>query len=159
MKYKSNSSLFPKVLSVCVFLFAALNIQAQDIFFELSNPSTNGGKVEVVQNESIKALIERTLTQNKSLGNRISGYRIQLFSDSKSGARERALKLRADFISLFPDFDPVRVYSHFEPPFIKVRVGDYRDENSALLDYKRFVKEFPDCYIVKTTIQYPPLGQ
>jgi hypothetical protein len=159
MKIKTTSMFLEKTVFVFVCILLSVNSFSQDIFSVLSSPNVHGAKVTVVQSESIKILMDRTHVQNKAMGDKIPGFRIQLFSDYKADARERALKLRADFISLFPNFDPVRVYSSYEPPFIKVRVGDYRDENSALIDYKKFVKDFPDCYIVKTTIHYPPLGQ
>ena len=90
------------------------------------------------------------------MGGKIPGYRIQLFSDYKL-TQENALKnSRSDFISMYPEFDPTRIYE-YEPPFVKLRVGDYRDENAALIDYKKFVQQFPDCYIVKTSIFFPPL--
>lgn len=102
-------------------------------------------------------LLLNVVEYNKTLNGKIQGYRIQLFSDYKNDSRERALKYRSDFINMFPDYDSERIYSEFEPPFVKVRVGDYRDENSALIDYKKIVKFFPDSYIVKATINYPSI--
>lgn len=149
-----------QTLLLCtILLMVNTNTSAQDIISDLSNESSTGGVVVVHQSESIKSLLDRTNSINKAKRNKIQGYRIQLFSDYKADARERALKLRADFIGFFPDFDSDRLYTEFEPPFIKVRIGDYRDENSALIDYKKIVGKFPDCYIIKTTINYPPLGQ
>ena len=152
-----NSNYKTIVLGLLIGL--AHTMTAQNIISDLGKESTNGNMVIVHQNESINNLLERTQVVNKSKHEKIPGYRIQLFSDYKSDARENALILRSEFIGNYPDFDSERLYTQFEPPFIKVRVGDYRDENSALIDYKRFVRKFPDCYIVKTTINYPSLGQ
>ncbi len=146
-----------KLIFILFYNLIQIPLFSQDILRELSTPSNKSGIITVHQNESLKNLFNNSILQNKAMQGKIQGYRIQLFSDYKSSSRERALKLRSEFIALFPDYDPTRIYNDFEPPFIKVRVGDYRDENSALIDYKRFVKAFPDCYIVKTPIFYPPI--
>ncbi|MDD2562736.1 MAG: SPOR domain-containing protein [Salinivirgaceae bacterium] len=154
---KSNSTY--KTIILVLLMGLAQTLSAQEIISNLAKESVNGSVVIVHQNESINNLLEKTLILNKAKQNKIPGYRIQLYSDYKSDARENALKLRAEFIENFPTFDSERLYTQFEPPFIKVRIGDYRDENSALIDYKRFVRKFPNCYIVKTTINYPSLGE
>ena len=155
----NNPNSICKTIVLGLFIGLAQTISAQDIITDLSKESTKGSTVNVHQSEAINNLLGKIQALNKATQGKISGYRIQLFSDYKSDARENALKLRADFIETFPDFDSERLYTQFEPPFIKVRVGDYRDENAALIDYKRFVRKFPDCYIVKTTINYPSLGE
>lgn len=130
---------------------------SQDIINELAVENSNGAQVLVFQSETIRMLLLNVVEYNKTLNGKIQGYRIQLFSDYKNDSRERALKYRSDFINMFPDYDSERIYSEFEPPFVKVRVGDYRDENSALIDYKKIVNFFPDSYIVKATINYPSI--
>ncbi|MGI6479333.1 MAG: SPOR domain-containing protein [Salinivirgaceae bacterium] len=146
-----------KLFYIFCFVLIQSGLFSQDIINELSIPTKDFGRTTVYQSESIKNLLDNVVIQNKSMGGKIPGYRIQLFSDYKSDARERSLKLRSDFISMYPEFDPTRIYSEYEPPFVKLRVGDYRDENAALIDYKKFVQQFPDCYIVKTSIFFPPL--
>jgi len=141
-----------------IFLFSSKFLRGQEIIYTLSQPNEiNNGYVIVTQKSSISMLLERSVSINKANEGNIQGFRIQIFSDYKPDARENSIKQQGYFISLFPDFDTDRIYSAFEPPFIKVRVGDYRDENSALIDYKRFVRFFPDCYIIKATIKYPSI--
>ena len=155
----NNSNSICKTIILGLLIGIAQTAVAQDIINNLSQKNTEGHVVIIHQSASINSLLEKTRVLNRAMYKKIPGYRIQLFSDYKSDARENALKLRAEFIENHPDFDSERLYTQFEPPFIKVRVGDYRDENAALIDYKRFVRKFPDCYIVKTTINYPSLGE
>src|SRR6056297_3456936 len=126
--------------------------------YKIFRDTTGGkGQVAIQQDPLIRFLIDKDISRNQRLRGIKDGYRIQIFSGFGNDARERSTKVRIDFLSQFPEFDPVRVYSKYEPPFIKVRVGDYRTRFEALEDYRNIVKEFPDCYIVKTRINYPEL--
>lgn len=144
-----------------MFIPVALSVNftnGQNFIETLSQPGENTeGYVIVEQSTSIETLLNRTTEINKKSEHSLQGYRIQLFSDYKQAARELSSKQIADFISKFPDFDASRIYRNFEPPFVKVRVGDYRDANSALLDFVQIVKYFPDSYIIKSNINYPPI--
>lgn len=121
---------------------------------------TTGSKQEVSiqQDPSIRLLIDRDIYINERQSGIKDGYRIQIFSGYGNDSRERSQKVRGEFLTAFPEFDPLRVYSKYMPPFIKVRVGDYRDRHEALADYRNIVKVFPDSYIVKTHINYPALN-
>ena len=55
----------------------------------------------------------------------VSGYRVQIFSASSHQAAEQALARARE---LFTGED---VYVEFEPPFFKVRVGDFRTRKEA----------------------------
>jgi len=160
MNFKTTlySKIICTLLFIALFLFPCNNLISQELIRTLGNINENsGGYVTVTQSPMIKALLERSIAINKSADEKLQGYRIQLYSGYKHDARERSSSVKNNFLNLFPNFDENRIYSNFDPPFIKVRIGDYRDENSALTDYKKIVKFFPDCYIIKTTINYPAL--
>ncbi|HON17842.1 MAG TPA: SPOR domain-containing protein [Salinivirgaceae bacterium] len=133
--------------------------KGQNIIDDLQTLSPNGGQITVHQEAEVARLFEVNLSSNKTLRGKIQGYRIQLYSDYGSNARQKALDVRERFTRLFPGYDYQRIYIFYEPPFVKVRIGDYRDEHAALQDYKRIVKEFPECYIVNSEIEFPPLNE
>lgn len=139
--------------------FAKGQTDTVSIFKNFRDTTGHKKTVMIQQDPLIRLLIERDITINQKQNGIKNGYRIQIFSSFGNDARERSKKLRTDFLTLFPDFDPTQVYSTYEPPLIKIRVGDYRNRSEALQDYRNIVKEFPDCYIVKTSIDYPHLNK
>lgn len=146
---------------VLIFLLSSLFCFSQkdtvSIFSVLQNQTTNNSQVIISQNPSIRLLIDRDVHINRAIRGVENGYRIQIFSGYGHDARKKSQRVRVQFLTLFPNFDPVRVYSKYSPPFIKVRVGDYRNRHEALKDYRNIVKQFNDCYIVKTRINYPKI--
>ncbi len=138
--------------------FVALAQSDTTSIFKIFRDTTGGkGMVNVHQDPLIRLLVDRDIQISERQHGIKDGYRIQIFSSFGSDSRERSKDVRINFLSEFPEFDPVRVYSFYEPPFIKVRVGDYRNRYEALEDYRNIVEVFPDSYIVKTRINYPEL--
>ncbi|MDA3866262.1 MAG: hypothetical protein PF489_05855 [Salinivirgaceae bacterium] len=126
--------------------------------YTLFRDTTGGrGEVRIQQDPTLRLLIDRDIQISERQRGIKDGYRIQIFSKYGSDSRDKSQDVRILFLTEFPDFDPLRVYSSYEPPFIKVRVGDYRNKSEALEDHRIIVKEFPDSYIVKTRINYPQL--
>ncbi len=123
-------------------------------YIQQNNPQT--GQINIYQSQSIKFLVNKFISiHSKQRG--IKGYRIQIFSASGQQARESANKMRSQFISIYPDFDYNLIYPLYQPPFFKIRVGDYRTKEEALKFYKQVAIQFPNSYIVKSIIKYPKL--
>lgn len=150
-----------KLLNILLFLLFAVNTIAQSdtiSIFRLFNDISSGkGEIVINQDPLIRLLVDRDIAINGNSKGISDGYRIQIFSSFGNDSRDRSRDARVDFLTLFPEFDPLRVYSTYEPPFIKVRIGDYRNKSEALVHYKKIVKKFPDCYMVKSKINYPSL--
>ena len=85
------------------------------------------------------------------------GFRIQIYSATGNDAREKAEEYMTKFLEDNPQFEPSDIYQIYQPPFFKLRVGDYRTRDDALIVYKRLIKYAPDCYIVKSHINFPEL--
>lgn len=79
----------------------------------------------------------------------VPGYRIRIFSDSGIGAKEEQQKVRARFLTLFPETD---AYNKYDEPFFKVYVGDCRTRSEALKLYDRIKKKFPNPILVEDYI-------
>ncbi len=129
----------------------------KDNFFEyLQSNDSLTGHINIYQSQSIKSLINKIVAiHTKQRG--IAGYRIQIFSASGQKARNFANKTRSEFVSKYPNFDYNLIYPLYQPPFFKIRVGDYRTKDEALKFYKQVVNQFPNAYIVKAIINYPKL--
>ena len=79
----------------------------------------------------------------------IAGYRIRIFSDNGRGAKDNQKRVRAAFLSHFPELD---AYSRYEGSYFKVYVGDFRSKSDAILLLERIRRKFPDAFIVEDNI-------
>jgi hypothetical protein len=73
--------------------------------------------------DAINRLVLKMIEQNL-LATTAQGFRIQLFT----GARDAANSVKYEALSLFPDQS---VYSVYERPYFKVRIGDFLTEATA----------------------------
>lgn len=79
----------------------------------------------------------------------IPGFRIRIYSESGLGAKDKQQRVRARFLSLFPDTD---AYYRYDAPFFKVYVGDCRTRSEALKLYEQVRVEFKNPIIVEDNI-------
>jgi len=74
----------------------------------------------------------------------VPGYRIRIFSESGVGAKEEQQRIRASFLSEFPEID---AYYRYDEPYFKVYVGDCRTRSEALKLYDLIEDKFPNPII------------
>ena len=74
----------------------------------------------------------------------VPGYRIRIFSESGIGAKEEQQRIRASFLSEFPEID---AYYRYDEPYFKVYVGDCRTRSEALKLYDLIEDKFPNPII------------
>ena len=139
-----------------VFVFLAL-LAGEMLFAQEEtvprNEEIRFGQIVLVQDIRISKIVDRQVTRNKRKGG-IDGYRIQVFFNSGRDAREEAIRIKADFLSDFPD---IPVYIVYHSPFYKVRIGDFRNKYEALGVFREIRRKYPDAYIVKDVIPFPDL--
>lgn len=104
------------------------------------------GYVQTHGDERIKELMTRFKKINND-NEEVDGYRIQIYS----GNREKALKLAADFKKRFRG---IVVYTNYEQPNFKTKVGAYRNELYARKALQEIKKRFPGAFIFKEKISY-----
>lgn len=153
------TSLF-RVLSISILLFhIGINTtfsQHPDIFKVLDSINY-GGKITIYQDSSVYNTMQKQLLINKRINGIQKGYRIQIFSSSGNQARVKAKNYKETFIKNHPEFESSEVYQIYQPPFFKLRVGDYRNKHEALIVYMKLVRYYPNCYIVKSKVNFPKL--
>jgi hypothetical protein len=110
------------------------------------------GNVVVFQDERLKELMQTDSTIN-SKNPWFNGYRVQIFLGG-STQKERAFEVKKEFEELFPE---ERAYVVFTAPDFRVRVGNFRTKIEAISLFKECEKHFPNCYPVKTKIQFSEL--
>jgi hypothetical protein len=84
----------------------------------------------------------------------IPGYRIQIFFDSGLNSGNKASKAKKEFEDLFPD---IPGYITWKAPNYRVRVGDFRSRLEADKALSVIAKEYPNAWVIKDEINYPPL--
>ena len=148
MKLKVFTILF--LLTHCISSYSQKGSRAarQDDVLESLKEKEAKGQMTIYLDTLLEANYNKHLVKNsQTIG--IAGYRIRIFSDSGRGAKDRQKRVRASFLSHFPDVD---AYSRYEGSYYKIYVGDFRSKNKAILLLKRVKKEFPDAFIVEDNI-------
>lgn len=103
------------------------------------------GKIYLYLDSLIAENYNKHLVQNKKIGG-IDGYRIRIFSDNGMGAKDSQKRVRARFLSLFPE---IPTYNRYEGSYYKIYVGDFRTKRDALKVMEMISKRFQDAFIVE----------
>ena len=109
--------------------------------------------VTVHQSQAILASMNRQISSNSS--RKMSGYRVRIFNDNKQNSRGASEAAMGRFKGMYPGVAAYRTYSN---PFFKVTVGDFRTKSEAMRLLQQVKGSFPSAFIVKETINYPPVG-
>ncbi len=122
-----------------------------DILSRIEKNEPGSGDVIISQDIRVNNLIYNHIEQNKRKAG-VPGYRIRIFNDIGSDARENSQKVKADFFDKFPE---IPVYREYDNPYFKVYVGDFRTKIDAMKKFKRIKHYFPAAFIVPDEINYP----
>ena len=107
-------------------LFSTLTIKAQTTPSKDSVIST--GKVVVFKDSRLDLLAKKEAEFNEALANGPRtgrGYRLMLLSTND---RNLAMNLRAKLLQRFPE---QKVYMSFQPPYIKLKFGNFVEKSEA----------------------------
>ena len=111
--------------------------------------------IEVLQDPLVDKMLEWHIENNKTK-NKIDGFRVEIFFSSDVDAKEKALKKKTEFLSVYPDNT---VHIIYVSPNFRVRVGDFRTKNEALKLYKEIKDNYPVAFIVTDEIDFPLMKQ
>lgn len=118
------------------------NAGSGDLLMHLQEEAS--GQVHMEVDSLLVSNYYKLLTMN-SKESGVPGFRIRIYSESGLGAKEEQQRIRAMFLSYYPDID---AYYRYDEPFFKVYVGDCRTKSEALKIYDRIKKNFPNPIIV-----------
>jgi len=122
-------------------------------YFESLTSTRNRCSIRIVQDSGIYRLIEKHIAINKNDIN-LSGWRIQIYNSSGKEARDEANEIRNKFMNTYFD---TKAYLIYQPPFFKIRVGDFRNKQEAFSLYKSLLPVYPLSYLVQEKINMPPI--
>ncbi|MBO4778919.1 MAG: SPOR domain-containing protein [Bacteroidales bacterium] len=136
---------------LAVAAFAQDSLSVEEI---IARGQEGQGVVVINQDARIAELIERHIAINKANEGKVSGWRVQIYNSSGTNSRSEAQNARKIFLSKYPD---VGAYLIYQPPFFKIRVGDFRTKAEAYAFYKMLIVDFPVSYLVTDQINLPKL--
>lgn len=145
-------------------LFFLISFTSQILFAQVTIPNENAeesNRPEIINNLNINQdpKLDKILNwhiSNNKINNSIEGYRVEIFFSSNTDAKEKALRKKIEFLSIYPDNT---VHVKFISPNFRVRVGDFRTKNEALKLYREIKDTYPVAFIVTDQIDFPLMKQ
>ncbi|MCP4314102.1 MAG: SPOR domain-containing protein [Bacteroidetes bacterium] len=117
----------------------------EDVLEKLKNAE---GQVSIETDSLLEANYYKLLIQSSKVKG-VPGYRIRIYSESGIGAREQQQRVRARFLSNFPDID---AYDGYDGVYFKVYVGDCRTRSEAIKLQDRINRKFPNSFPMEAYI-------
>lgn len=143
-------------LSILLFVFTGVGVQAQDIIRSLERAVPGQGKVTIHQDPRVEALlgVQRSVVGEQKVI-KTSGFRIQAYAGNNTReAKNQAYNVASRIKASFPELS---VYTSFNPPRWLCRVGDFRsiEEADAMMRKLKAAGGFKEVSIVKDQINIP----
>lgn len=134
-----------KLTACIIVLFIALRAGAQ----------TDSAGVTVNKDPRIDMLIKKQIDINeettRDTRRTAPGYRIQVIN---SNDRNKVFAVKAKIYQLYPELKP---YLMYQPPFYKLKVGNFKTREEAEEYRKELSSQFPTgLYIVRDVIEVKP---
>ena len=125
-----------------------------DVFEHFQKTGPNGNRLRIVQSDSIRYKVNWHVENNRLSSNKMQGFRVRIFFDNKQTARAESESIVTSFMALYPE---TAVYRMYENPYFKVTVGDFRTRSEAMRFMLEIRKTYPQAFITREGISYPPL--
>ena len=122
---------------------------------EESNRPEVARNLKINQDPRLEKMLNWHIENNK-INNKIDGFRVEIFFSSDFDAKDKALKKKMEFLSVYPDNI---VHVKYISPNFRVRVGDFRTKNEALKLYREIKNTYPVAFIVTDEIDFPLMKQ
>ena len=134
---------------ICLFFIFGIFLPEKNLYSQ--HPP---GKLDILQDSRIPVLVQKNIYFNTRAKGVIDGFRIQIFFDSGSDSKKRAMDSRTEFLAKHPEMN---AYLSFQEPFYKVRIGDFRLRMEADGYLDKIKQEYPNAFTVKDRIYFPKI--
>lgn len=161
---KIRFRLYPLFISALLLLNTIPLLGQQDTTLDATVENTKlqkdtnqliEGKITITSTRSISEIIKLYNTYT-SESPKSKGYRIEIFSESGSGSRKKAGRVKDKFEE---EFEDIPAYVKWEYPNFEVRAGDFRTKLEAEKHLIKIKEVFPFAYIKKDQIEPPALPE
>lgn len=106
---------------------------------------------QVFKDPRVDVLIQKQIYLNTLALRHLPGYRVQVISTIDRG---KATATRARLMELFPEYQS---YLSYQSPYFRVRIGDFRDQDSAQQLQEQLNNYFPNgVFTVRDYIHISP---
>jgi hypothetical protein len=134
-----------------VILFSGLLISGIAAAQDNAPASNTDGGVKVVKDSRLDLLVKKQIYINTLAIRNQPGFRVQLISTNK---RNEANDIKARVMQLYPDY---RTYLDYQPPYFKVRIGDFKSREEATDLREKLSNDFPGgIFVVPAIINLSP---
>ena len=132
-----------KINFILVLFLIACQVKAQNTALK---DTTSFGKVIVFKDSRLDLLAKKEADFNILGAKSANGYRLMLLNTND---RDKAMNLRAKLLQHFPE---QKVYMSFQPPYIKLKFGNFLEKAEA----DQYKKEITQYKLVTTNIYLVP---
>lgn len=134
-----------------IILFSGLLISGIAAAQDSSFASNTEGGVKVVKDSRLDLLVKKQIYINTLAIRNQPGFRVQVISTNK---RNEANDIKAKVMQLYPDY---RTYLDYQPPYFKVRIGDFKSREEATELREKLSDNFPGgIFVVPAIINLSP---
>jgi hypothetical protein len=134
-----------------ILLFSGLLIGGIAVAQDNALATNTDGGVKVVKDGRLDLLIKKQIYINTLAIRNQPGFRVQLISTNK---RTEANDIKAKVMQLYPDY---RTYLEYQPPYFKVRIGDFKSRDEATDFREKLSTNFPGAiFVVPAVINLSP---
>lgn len=134
-----------------VILFSGLLISGMAAAQDNTLAAGTDGGVKVVKDSRLDLLVKKQIYINTLAIRNQPGFRVQLISTNK---RNEANDIKARVMQLYPDY---RTYLDYQPPYFKVRIGDFKSREEATDLREKLSNDFPGgIFVVPAIINLSP---
>lgn len=135
-----------------ILSFLALGLLANAQQDNILQAADQPGIVNIETEPGINRISNLQLEWNRLRGHTCSGYRIEIFFGK---SRDEAKKIMKEFKE---ERDSIPCNLEFDNPYLRVRVGNFRNRVEAQKLYYELKKEFDTVILIKVdNMAYPPI--
>ena len=154
---KQKVILLILLITCSYFSVAQAQVRRVTVIEELETPASSEGVVKITADPKIKELIgflspDTSLDSDNTI--KANGFRIQVFMSNDSRTARGEVKAKGNLIS--SNFQDVKVYESYTPPYWKLFVGDFLTREEAEAFRQKLQRTVPELgkemYVVQDKI-------
>jgi hypothetical protein len=128
---------------ILTLIISSVKINAQGSL--IKDTTLVNGNLTIVMDSRLELLAKKEAEINEAIANGpkfAKGYRLMILNTTN---RTEAMSIRAKLLQLFPE---QKIYMTFQPPHIKVKLGNFLEKNEA----EEYIKEVNQNKLVTTEV-------
>ncbi len=132
-----------RMFFILTLIISSVKINAQGSL--IKDTTLVNGNLTIVMDSRLELLAKKEAEINEAIANGpkfAKGYRLMILNTTN---RTEAMSIRAKLLQLFPE---QKIYMTFQPPHIKVKLGNFLEKNEA----EEYIKEVNQNKLVTTEV-------